>query len=131
MDVELLTLNVGVMERAKRIERVGSRVTCEPPIMTTDIDLLVLCDSFEDVGAFLAGNGFELGGSHPVDPNYADSAFRFESYSNGEYNYIITRSEDFFNRFMAATSVAKRLNLRMKSDRIALFQAVLYGNPCT
>ena len=43
-------------------------------------------------------------------------------------NLIVTRNDTFFNRFMAASSVAKRLNLLDKADRVAVFQAVLYGN---
>lgn len=35
---------------------------------------------------------------------------------------------DIYDRFIAATAVAKRLNLLDKADRIALFQAVLYAN---
>lgn len=48
----------------------------------------------------------------------------------GDVNLIVTQDNKFYDRFMAATSVAKRLNLLDKADRIALFQAVLYGNRC-
>ena len=130
MNTELLALNEGVMRYAVRMERVGSRVTCSPPPTDTDIDIIVLCDSVENVAEFLRAAGFDFDGSLPIDESFADSAVRFESFSNGEVNYIVTKSQEFYKRFLAATSVAKRLNLLEKADRIALFQAVLYGNAC-
>jgi hypothetical protein len=45
-----------------------------------------------------------------------------------DVNLIATSDGDFFRRFLAATQVCIRLNLMNKEDRIALFQAVLYGN---
>jgi hypothetical protein len=44
-------------------------------------------------------------------------------------NLIVTDDLEWHRRFVAATSIAKRLNLMAKADRIALFQAVLYGMP--
>lgn len=45
----------------------------------------------------------------------------------GNINVIVTPEMEFFDRFMAATELARRFNLMEKVDRIALFQAVLYG----
>jgi len=77
----------------------------------------------------LLARGFGIGGSRFLDLrtplNVAD---RFSSYVKKEVNLIVTEDPKFFDKFMAATSVAKRLNLLSKEDRIALFQAVLYGN---
>jgi hypothetical protein len=107
---------------------VGSRVTCNPPPVDTDLDLLVQVDeaSWPDALAMLSLLDFDRDGSEiGARP---DSAFA--SYSRGEVNVIITSDEDFRRRFIAASSVAKRLNLLHKEDRVALFQAVLYGNSC-
>lgn len=112
---------------------VGSRVTCSPPPRDTDQDVLVLIDG-TDQGYIKAYDGFRkagwsLDGSEIVVPEFAQSPHeRFNSFSKGEINCIITDSETFFKRFMAATAIATRLNLLDKSDRIALFQAVLYAN---
>lgn len=112
---------------------VGSRVTCNPPPTDTDMDVLVLIDG-TDRGYVTAYDdfrkaGWSLDGSEIVVPEFAqDPAERFNSFSKGEVNCIITDSEVFFKRFMAATAVAQRLNLMDKADRIALFQAVLYAN---
>lgn len=113
------------------IEACGSRVTCSPPPMNTDRDWLVLVAG-DDWAAFcqaLESSGWEVGGSQiPNEANTLAPADRFNSFTLGEENIIATCSAEFFRKFMAATSVAKRLNLLDKEDRIALFQAVLYGN---
>lgn len=112
------------------LEPVGSRVTCNPPPADTDADYLVLVDSTNaDRVREMIATDFQFDGSDVGDValNTPDDQ-RFASYSDGEVNLIVTESVVFFRRFMAATSVAKRLNLMSKDDRVALFQAVLYGN---
>ena len=111
---------------------VGSRRTCNPPPTDTDDDYLVLVKDHEWFRVQVLGElGFYLLGSAIVDAaEPLDAEDRFSSYMLGETNLIVTQDENFFNKFIAATSVAKRLNLLQKPDRIALFQAVLYGNPC-
>lgn len=114
----------------RQITPVGSRVTCRPAPTNTDQDWLVLVGT-KDYDAFadhLEKEGWAVGGSRiPEDVNYLVPSARFNSFTKGEHNLIITASNEFHQRFLAATSVAKRLNLLMKDDRIALFQAVLYS----
>lgn len=111
------------------ITPVGSRITCTPPPTDTDRDWLVLvawrhwtqfCDS-------LQSKGWKRGGSAHSSSTCC-SAHEFASFTLGIDNVIATSSEDFHRRFLAATSVARRLNLLLKPDRVALFQAVIYGN---
>uniref|UniRef100_UPI0019CFC5DE hypothetical protein n=1 Tax=Xanthomonas vesicatoria TaxID=56460 RepID=UPI0019CFC5DE len=52
----------------------------------------------------------------------------FLSWRKGDENYLITEDEEFYNRFVKATDLAKLLNLQNKAHRIALFQAILYDN---
>jgi hypothetical protein len=115
-----------------RFEPVGSRVTCSPAPMDTDEDFLALVapEVFVGFEQMLYLRGFQFGGSriHAGGCLVGDES-SFQSYTLGQTNMIVTASEAFFNRFMAATSIAKRLNLLDKFDRIALFQAVLYGAP--
>lgn len=112
----------------------GSRVTCEPPPTDTDIDYLGLvpAENWLEVDMWLLMNNWSLCGSHiaPEIPLTGIPADTFRSYRHGSINLILTPDKVFFDKFMAATSVAKRLNLLDKSDRVALFQAVLYGAPC-
>jgi hypothetical protein len=91
------------------------------------VDYLVLA-SGPGMCLMLEDNGWELGGSDFADSSGDPSAFR--SYTKAEVNLIVTCSLPFFNKFMAATSVCKRLNLMSKPDRIAVFRAVLYGEAC-
>lgn len=110
---------------------VGSRRTCNPPPMDTDDDYLVLVKDHYEFRAHIAELGFTLLGSLVADASEPlDAEDRFSSYMLGDINLIVTQDENFYHKFLAATSVAKRLNLLVKADRIALFQAVLYGNPC-
>lgn len=110
---------------------VGSRITCNPPPTDTDLDVLLLIKPKEFWNAIecLQDEGFELGGSDlvPAEESFPTEWEGFQSYKKGDINYIITTSEEFFDKFMLATNIAKELNLLKKEDRIALFQRVLYG----
>lgn len=110
------------------ITPVGSRVTCNPAPMDTDEDYLVLVSA--ENWPFLSEHlgEWEHDGSDVNDPEILDAALAFQSYSLGALNIIATKCPEFHRRFLAATHVAKRLNLLQKADRVALFQAVLYGN---
>lgn len=114
---------------------VGSRITCDPPVLDTDEDFLVMLpwdsDRTSHLMTLLKDDGWSLDGSFISDENNrTEPEHRFISYSRRKVNLIMSRSPIFIGRFLAASSVAKRLNLREKADRIALFQAVLYGNSC-
>lgn len=94
-------------------DEVGSRVTCDPPVVDTDRDFLCLV---ENANAFIKA------------AETRDGRSDFCSLSDGEINLIATESKEFYDKFMVATRLATRLNLLNKDDRIALFQAVLYAN---
>jgi len=49
------------------------------------------------------------------------------SLSAGCLNLLFTDNEGFFNRFILATNVAREMKLSKRSDRVILFQAILYG----
>lgn len=118
-----------VHKLAIAVRPVGSRVTCDPPPTDTDEDYLVLLMSNKDIGGRLGDDGWSLDGSFISDEvNRTEPEHRFTSWSRDGINLIVTRNFIFFQRFMAASSIAKRFNLLKKEDRIALFQAVLYAN---
>lgn len=116
----------------ERMEATGSRVICNPPPTDTDQDFLCLVDwdRLEDADQLLCSNGFEVGGSEILPP--AEIALEeygtFFSYKKGDINYILTCSEEFFDKMMEATRQAKALNLMDKQARIDLFQRVVYNN---
>lgn len=105
----------------------GSRVTCSPAPMHTDRDFLVevLPESSEGLATALWDLHFVREG----DVTYFHDAKGdgFASYRRGDLNLIVTSDAKFAERHRAATHVCTRLNLMHKPDRIALFQAVLYG----
>jgi len=107
---------------ALRVRRVGSRVTCDPAPVGTDVDYLILVT--EHRASTLVSLGFEMDGS----AYYESSNRTFESWRRGELNLIVTEDVRFYERFMLATEVATELNLLEKKDRIVLFQAILYFN---
>ena len=115
-------------DRGVCVAAVGSRVTCDPAPVDTDQDFLVLVSQhfFRSGGASaLEGAGFKL--DNPSQ-HYLPECSAFNSWRRGHVNLIVTASYDFHRRFLAATQIAKRLNLMHKPDRVALFQAVLYGD---
>lgn len=116
--------------KVKQITAVGSRVTCNPAPTDTDQDWLVLINEadYDEFAKALIADGWIVGGSLiPNDANYLHESQRFNSFTKGVDNVIATASDVFHSRFLAASSIAKRLNLLVKDDRIALFQAVLYA----
>ena len=121
MSPELATLRKTLGDH--RVRHVGSRVTCNPAPTDTDDDWLVLHAVPEGTYKFLMAAGWELGGSE-ANMGVGES---FQSCKKGEENIILTHSPSFFDKFIAATRVAKRFNLVNKEDRVALFEAVLYG----
>lgn len=114
-----------------QFEPVGSQVTCRPPPPPpSDVDYLVLIDKqkFVDFEQSLFKDGFTPDGSRVLREGCSlDDPDFFQSFKRAEVNIIATCDIEFFERFMVATGLAKRLNVMLKRDRIALFQAVLYG----
>jgi hypothetical protein len=123
------------IRHAERYRLVGSRVTCNPPPLDTDQDVLVEVHSCNRIAMEdqMLQEGYVLEGSAPTDVaaglgDVMDPQRVFTSMRKGSMNYILTSDPDFFQRFTAATELAKKFNVLAKADRIAMFQAVLYGN---
>ena len=121
-----------LLRYADRHELAGSRVTCNPAPADTDQDVLVFVDG-ENADYFVqlmkqAGFNVELGEGYAEDALNGGESDRFQSYRLGDVNLIVTVDPLFYQRFTYATQIAKRANLLMKEERIALFQAILYGN---
>ena len=100
----------------------GSRYICSPPSLGSDDDTVVW--ALPGYEAALTENGF----TSQSDGLEYDTLGAFSSWRNGDENYIVTTDEEFYRRFVKATEIAKALNLLNKSDRITLFQGILYDN---
>lgn len=98
----------------------GSRAICDPPPMDTDEDYVLLDKN--DCFQTLLTMGFKL----TSEPEYEGGSW-FSTWRMDEYNLIVTNDRIFYNRFVAATLLAKQRNLLIKDDRIELFKEILYG----
>ena len=98
----------------------GSRYICNPPVTDTDNDTVALVEKGYENCFMSCGWS-----SSCTDVEY-DTEGLFRSWRNGDENYIVTTDEEFYNRFVKATELAKKLNLLNRSDRVLLFQSILY-----
>ncbi len=96
----------------------GSRYICNPPVVGTDNDTVILVNGYYEWGDLLIKEGWNR--SFGV---YIGSTF--ESWVKGEENYIITEDDAFYIAYVHATEGAKALNLLDKQDRIKLFSAIV------
>lgn len=106
---------------------VGSRITCDPPPMDTDLDYLLLLKFGKRKKVMdVLINTITITDQTDSYGTLSD----FFSVRHNEINFIVTHSLDFYDKFMAATSVAKKFNLMEKEDRIILFEAVISSKSC-
>jgi hypothetical protein len=114
----------------KKAEPTGSKYICNPPVEDTDEDWIVLVDNLNTTYEHLDREGFVIGGSFWVDGKDGGNTNNnyWWSFKKDNLNLIVTDCETFFNDFVLATYVSKKLNLLSKPDRITVFQAILYGN---
>lgn len=109
------------------VELCGSRATCSPPPMDTDEDYLVEIPwSFWGPGKVY--DAIQEAGFYKDGKVYSGQLGHFESWRKGTVNLILTGDPVFAAKHRTATHVCKSLNLLSKSDRVMVFQAILYGN---
>lgn len=101
----------------------GSRVICDPMPIDSDYDFLVYDSSRNPLAKDLAALGFAEEG----EALYPGQSNVFTSWRRDDLNLIVTCDPDFSQKHRLATALCKRLNLLQKPDRIAVFQALLYG----
>lgn len=107
----------------------GSNYICDPPVTNTDIDYIVLVDDILIAHKFITKNGFRC----DVEKKYIlDEDRQFLSYKryveiDGEkkiINFITTELPFYYKSFVFATELAKKLNIRDKTDRVDLFRII-------
>lgn len=114
---------VTLEEHCIEFRYVGSRDCCNPPVLDTDIDILYLVASREQFISICEDIGFKRGGSRTPKG-------QFSSLRCGIVNLIVTADHSYYEKFLIAHSIAKRLNILNKDDRVDVFRAVVDGKPC-
>lgn len=113
-----------------KIEPCGSRVTCNPPVLDTDQDYLIEILNPTNTKISDAVGWFHIfdfkfeGGEH----YQVLASGSFMSFRKKDINLIVTANPEFARKHRLATKLCTQYNLLKKTDRIALFQAILYGN---
>lgn len=100
----------------------GSNYICTPPVKDTDIDYVVYTGDLEWTLDKLTSIGWVQGDTK----NYSELVDDFVSMRFDVINLIVTGDFSFYDKWVKATAVAKKLNLLKKQDRIILFDFVLY-----
>ena len=103
------------------VHETGSSYICDPPVLDTDWDYLLLVESMDHAHEDILNKGFiytsieyeEMPGEH------------FRTYRNDEYNLIVTTSTQWYVRFCAATEYCKTKNVLNKETRVMFFTIIL------
>lgn len=93
----------------------GSRYICDPPIIGTDLDLLIYSET--DYSNKLRECEF----IEPLNKDYfsiGDDWGKFQTYRKGVLNLIVTNSIDFAERHITATHICRRYNTTDKAHRV-------------
>jgi len=92
-----------------------------------DIDVVALCscDGFQ-CPSMIYSKGYRLDNEVYDEP----TPNGFDSWRQQNQNLIVVHEEAFFDRWITASNVARRLKLASRDDRVMLFAAILYAtNP--
>lgn len=94
----------------------GSSIICTPPVLTTDIDIVILVEDLLVYHEYLLISGW-------VEPkDYGATNFR--TYRKGRFNFIVMQERRLFKAWEFATDMAKFLNIGSKADRATFFTIV-------
>lgn len=107
----------------------GSRFVCDPPVMDTDIDFVVLVVDHDAASEVLTANGWAkcVGESSDEEDSSYDELGEFSAYRKDNFNLIICDDRAYYMRYCAATLLSTKLNLLDKAERCALFQTIIKG----
>lgn len=117
-----LAIRVLLSKFCKQWHPTGSFYICSPPVTDTDIDYIAY-GIMSEIAEGLLDYGFKF----TSETQYEGGTW-FDTYRMGKYNILVTDNDVFYNRFVAATALARARNISSKADRIALFQKILYGD---
>jgi hypothetical protein len=105
----------------------GSRYICQPPVLDTDEDHVVLVPNLDVAANRLEDDGWVINWDDPAYQYGENNEVEFVTARKGHLNLIIYDNPHGYAAFVAATEVALVLNLTDKEHRVALFKAVCGG----
>lgn len=106
------------------IYQTGSSVICNPPVTDTDIDYVIYTNEEVKLDTFLKCEGFTK--SCADEEEYDLEEEGFTCYRRENINLIIVNERRWYRKWVLATKVARKLNLKVKADRVMLFKSFLY-----
>lgn len=128
-EIEKTTVPYFLSKFALATSTTGSRVICNPPVMDTDFDIVVLLGCADDT-RYIEDEGYiytipELQKYDVTDVETDGSNEHWiKTYRKGDINLICLIDPTRFGRWKLATAIAKRFNLKYRDDRIALFKMI-------
>lgn len=96
----------------------GSAYICDPPVTDTDIDKMHLVYSLDETEKELLNLGWKRCGIN----EYAVTGWA--AYRKDNLNALVTDNKHHYDKFEAATELAKKRNLLKKTERIKLFNTI-------
>lgn len=109
----------------RAVNPTGSRWVCTPPVMDTDIDIVVWVKNIPIYAQTLLDNGWSITIDDETYGAAQTEIAPFITARKGEYNLIVYAVEEGFRAFCAATYLAKQRNISDKDARVALFKSFL------
>lgn len=106
------------------IYQTGSSVICNPPVTDTDIDYVIYTNEEVKLDTFLKCEGFTK--SCEDKEEYDLEKEGFTCYRRENINLIVLNDRKWYLKWVLATKVARKLNLKVKADRVMLFKSFLY-----
>ena len=98
----------------------GSSIICNPPVTDTGIDFVIYTKSFDRLLEWLMKERFKQTSEDAYD--ISDESGFFCCFRKKKVNLIVVVDKELFNKWVEATLLAKRLNLRSKEQRVELFR---------
>ena len=104
-----------LFEMTKQFVFTGSSVICDPPVLDTDIDLVIYVADRKQASFDLSMMNFSR------CSDYETGSGKFDAYRRDKLNLIVTDVRADFYAWYFATVEATKLNITAKQDRIAFF----------
>ena len=116
------------------IYHTGSSYICNPPVLDTDKDYLILVEDFNKAYYFLQDHWIDCmpSGSNDFAEAYRDEkqyGTTWNAFRSGEINIMVSADTEWFLASIMATERCRIMNILDKKQRIRIFRYYKYGEP--